>query len=409
MGGAQRPAKFAKYFPDFGWEPTVLTVKPIAYWAQDPQLLEELDGLQIVRTGSLDPQRFLAKLGFRVSRDRAWASRRTVANFVKESILPLFFVPDTKILWWPYVYHAASTLVERNNFEVLYTTSPPHSAHLVGRKLARKYDLKWVADFRDSWSGGVVVREPTRLHRKINESLQESVIRGANAVICVSEGIRQELQHSCKGSANKIYLIPNGFDEEDYPSRISGDADPQFVFCHCGSITQFSDPEPLLIVLKYLMQSESGLTEKVKFQFVGYDATGSFEDKVRKAGLQEIIQFLGHQPHRKALQYLVDANALVLIAQGPKGANFIPGKTFEYLGARKPILAITNVQDTINLLKESGSAIVLRSDEYEKIRKTIIQMVEGQYSHKMESSFARQFQRQILTGKLAGILDAIQT
>lgn len=408
MGGAQRPAKFAKYLLDFGWDPTVLTVKPIAYWAEDPQLMEELHSLKIIRTESLDPQRLLSRLRLNSSGDRGWTSSRSIPNLINESILPLFLIPDPKILWWPYVSQAARELITRHKFDAIFTTSPPHSTHLIGRKLSGKYDLKWVADFRDSWSGGVVVREPGPLHRLLNERFQASVVREANAIITVSDGIRRELQRASREEEHKIHFIPNGFDEQDYPAPASTAPHDRFVFCHCGSITHFSDPGPLLVSLKRMVQVKPELTGKILFKFVGYDATGTFEERVRNAGLDKIVEFRGHQSHRKALQYIVDADALVLIGQGPEGAHFIPGKTFEYLGAGKPILAITNVEDTIHLLKESGGATIVGIDQYEKIGETIIQMTRGRRAVRADASFVQQFRRKSLAGKLAAILDDVQ-
>lgn len=408
MGGAQRPAKFARYLPDFGWDPTVLTVKPIAYWAQDPQLLEELEGLRIVRTESLDPQRLLARLTFNSSIDRAWTSKPSIPNFINETLLPLFLVPDPKILWWPHLSKTAHALIEHQRFDVILTTSPPHSTHLLGKKLAQKYALKWVADFRDSWSGGVVVREPGALHRGLNRKFQESVVREAAAVITVSNGIRRELERVSRGNERKVHLIPNGYDDQDYPARASSAGDNRFVFCHCGAITRFSDPGPLLVSLERLLRNKPELGEKIRFQFVGYDATGTFLKRVSELRLEGVIDYLGHQPHRMALQHVMDAQALVLISQGPEGAHFVPGKTFEYLGAGKPILAITNVQDTIDLLQQTKGARIVGIDQVDKIGEAVTQIAEGRFPPKSDPSVIRQFGRKFLTGKLAEILGDIQ-
>jgi len=405
MGGTQRAVKFARYLPQFGWQPIVLTVKPIAYWAQDPSLLAKVSDIRVVRTGSFDPQRLLFLAGRHGAGTRTQAGERMrLMGFINDKILPLLLVPDSKILWRCHAVHSASSLLRMEKFDAIVSTGPPHSAHLIGRTLARRFELPWVADFRDAWSGGVVMHEPTHCHRRWQTWLQSKVLRSADAIVTVSEGIQKELQQS-EPLAGPFQLIPNGFDESDYPPRSKGGPRDRFVFCHCGSISRYSQPRPLLQALTALVKQDPAWTRRIHFNFVGYDATASFASEVRACGLEEMITVAGYRPHREALQYLVDADALLLIALGEADDPFIPGKTYEYLGAKKPVIAITNVRDTIERLQSFHWISLCSPEKIDDIGLQIIRLARGRKPRSIDGRLLTPFSRVNQTGVLARILD----
>lgn len=407
MGGTQRPAKFAKYLPNYGWQVTVLTVKPIAYWAQDASVLKELEQSRIIRTGSLDPQRVL-QICKRHKESSPGASHtgKGLLSFINETVVPLLILPDSKILWRWHAVLAASRLLRSEKFDAIFTTSPPHSVHLIGRLLAKKFSLPWVADFRDAWSGGVVVREPTPIHALLQKRLQDKVLTSANEVICVSEGIRQDLSQQY-GQEDKFHLITNGFDPEDYPVRTRKKDDGLFLFCHSGSITRFSDPAPVLQALRSLKAQQPELARRIQFIYVGYDAIGDFMSRVTEFGLEDMIRHPGYLSHREALQHLVNADALVLVACGGKEAHFIPGKTFEYLGAQKPILAVSNVADTIELLKPFPWVHFCSPDDADRLSDVIKQISQTKEKIKADSETLKIYDRAYQARQLALVLDRI--
>lgn len=411
MGGVQRPAKFAKYLPEFGWQPTVLTVKPLAYWAEDSTALSELADIRIVRTESFDPQRLLTRLrgAQTINHTASVNHNRGLMGKLNEKIVPYFLIPDSKILWRWHALRAARKLLKEERFDAIFTTSPPHSVHLIGKTLAKKFGLQWVGDFRDDWAGGVVVHERTRLHKWLNRVLQNSVLRSADAVVAVSGGIRDKLKNSIPDPQQKFFLIYNGFDAADYPKRTREKDETRFFFCHCGSITKFSNPESFLQGLQLFKQKHPQLAERLLVQFVGYDVTADFPKRVRQAGVEDLVTYHGYQPHRKALQYLVNADALLLIAKGKEGATFIPGKVFEYLGARKPILALSNVADTTEVLGNSELSVVLDWDDVAGIADEIACfMQKDRKLATTQSTIIEQFGRKRQTQQLASILDALQ-
>lgn len=406
MGGTQRPAKFAKFLPLFGWQPTVVTVKPIYYWAQDDSLLDELAHVRIVRTESFDPQRLLWRFGKRlpkVSSSESEKKGQPGFKWLNQSILPLVLVPDSKVLWHGPAFREINLILEREHFDLLYTTSPPHSVHLLGKKIAQKYRIKWVADFRDSWAKGVVVREPTRFHRFLNKQLQKTVVRLADAVVCASPGIAQALEKS------DCVVIPNGFDPDDFLIRPDLQQSAYFKFCHCGTNSEFSNPEVLFQSLVILRDRQPDVARKIRFSFIGYDANGGLDDLVGKYRLQDWVNIIGYVSHGESLTHLLSSNALVLIALGKPGSTFIPGKTFEYLAADKPILAITDVKDTRDLLSNDPLTMCLAPNHPEKIAESIVAFLRNPLKTTPgRGEFIAQFDRKKQTEKLTNLFNSLE-
>lgn len=411
MGGTQRAAKLAKYLPQFGWDVTVVTVKPIAYWAEDEQLLQELQHIRIIRTESLDPQRLLRR--WRKTKTFAADVRPSVAGsnrllaLINQKVLPFFLVPDSKILWSHPARKQVKRLLQREHYDAVFTTSPPHSVHLIGSKIAARYGLKWVADFRDEWSGGVVVHEPTPLQRWLNRRLQKSVVQKADAVISVTPGIERAMRVYDPAHDDKFHLITNGFDRDDFPDQTGQKKDERFVFCHCGSITRFSDPEPFLKGLSLAIAKYPQLRHRVRVRFVGYDAYGGFPQLVAALGLDSLVEYSGYQTHRQALQSLMYADALILIALGKKQASFIPGKTFEYIAAQKPILAISNVQDTVSFLQKLNMDVIQDEDDCERIAERIKDLVDRPEPPHIDQQLLAKYDRRNQAQQLAVILNEL--
>ena len=405
MGGVQRPAKFAKYLSSFGWKPTVITVHPIVYWAHDPGLLAELQDVDIIRSESLDPQRILAK--YRRTEQLSPNSLReksSLRNWVLEQVAPYFFVPDSKIFWRRHALQSVQTLLENESFDALYTTSPPHSVHLIGRTIAQQYGLDWVADFRDAWAQGVVVHEPTFFHRWLHRSLQRSVLQSADAIVAVSDGISGQLDG--KGEfGKKMHIIPNGFDPADFPQSVTEDA--RFTFCHSGSITAFSEPTPVLRAMQMIKQEHPHVFSRLRVVYIGLDTTGKFPQQVAEMGLADKIIHYGYQSHHHALQQVMSSQALILVALGKTEDHFIPGKTFEYLGSGKPIVAITNVRDTVHLLQKSGAAHVCHPEDIGALATAMLDLVHGRRSwFRPQREYIARFDRRRQTEQLAGILNS---
>ena len=404
LGGTQRIAKFVKYLPQFGWQPTVVTVKPIAYRALDESLMKDVEGARIIRTESLDPQRLLARLGRTTIKPTAGERRGGFGALINEKVLPFVLTPDSKILWRPFALRAVKKLLTSERFDALLTTSPPHSVHLIGKQIAHHYRLPWLADFRDNWAGSHIVHEPTVWHFRRNQYLQRRVVRSADGVTCISAATRALL--SSNESASKFHLIPNGFDAQDFAVHQREKHDG-LILCYSGTMNRFADPEPFLDALLLLKKNNPAMYEKLHTQFVGYDTLGNFQHMVDDRELDR-VQVVGHKPHAQSVGYLKNADVLLLIAKARPRDAFIPGKTFEYFGAQKPIFAISNSAPTNELLARALNATVIESFEAKKIVRHLREFLFADLNCiKIDEKFVQQFERRLQTKQLTEILNSI--
>lgn len=408
LGGTQRVAKFVKYLPQFGWQPMVVTVLPIAYWALDDSLMKDVEAAEIFRTESWDPQRLLARLGRAQIATQTPRTGGGLAAVINQKLLPRILLPDSKILWSFHALREIKRLTAGVKIDALMTTSPPHSVHLIGRRAARKHHLPWLADFRDGWAGSHIVHEPSdRLYRR-NLQLQAEVVQDADAVITCSPGIEESLSRSA-GLKKKFFLITNGYDPQDFTSGAEVQRDPDvFTLCYSGTINKWANPEKFLQALAIVLKKQPRLVSTLRVVFVGLDTLGKLTDQVRHLDLSSVVRIEGHQPHASAVTFLRRADALLLLADARVTDTFIPGKTFEYIGARRPIFAVSNSKFTNDLLKNYRHARVVETDEPQQIAERLLLFLDENWALiPFDDSFINQFDRRRQTARLAEILNSI--
>jgi glycosyltransferase involved in cell wall biosynthesis len=251
LGGAgvQRTLKFAKYLPDAGWDPTVITVNARDYWMADDSLAAELgERVRVVRTASVTGLGMLKRMAPRHA-GRPGAPRRSAAGLRRlRTLASWFLVPDAYVGWIPYAEAAGKRLLREMPFDLIYTTSSPDSAHLVGRALAREFHLPWVADFRDPWTRRLSYRPPTRWHDARQRKLERAVLEEASQITVTAEATRDDFQaRNPQITAGKVAVVTNGYDEDDFaPWADLHPAPDQMQILHAGQLNPERPAEPFL-------------------------------------------------------------------------------------------------------------------------------------------------------------------
>ncbi|MFQ5633098.1 MAG: glycosyltransferase, partial [bacterium] len=361
MGGTQRIAGFVKHLPEFCWQPTVVTVKSIAYYAYDNDLLKEIGNAKIERTGSLDPLRLAAKFQRAPATATAPISTSVSKNLLLK-VLNLFLVPDNKIPWYPFAYLRAKSLLRRTKFDAIISTGPPHSTHLIAKRLSRKFRIPWIADFRDTWANGDFQAKSTPLHSYLDAYLQKKVLRTASHITAVSEGLAQTLRASVQRAKDDFTVITNGYEEADF-RLYKKPKDKCFDVVHVGAIGNFARPELAIRTFRLFVEDALLSPQGAKLHFVGADISGELDQMVADAEMQEYIITTGYVPHHEAVKYLHKADVLLYLVSGDPNAGFIPGKTFEYMAARKPVLAISDEIEGLQLLRKTGLVYRVASND----------------------------------------------
>lgn len=404
MGGTQRIASFAEHLPKYGWQPHILTVKDIVYHAYDETPLTRLASVSITRTESLDPNRLLARfLGPTASKGNVQSGRLHFIKKIALRCINFFIVPDNKVLWTLKASKPAKLLLESKQFDCILSSGPPHSSHLFAMKLARKYRLPWVADFRDGWASGDFQPNSTWLHRKIDAYLQQKVIQSASHVITVSSGLEEAIK---KFENKKVTTITNGYDATLFQTPYEDTA--LFQILHVGSVGNFVQVDNFLQSAQ-LFKKEKG-NNAFRIRFIGADLTGKLAEKISAAGLSAVVEHAGYLSHAAVTAALQKADLLVYIVSGNPSTGFIPGKTFEYLASGRPILAIAQKIEGVQLLLQGRVTQQVNPEDVESIHKALRSFYDAYHKKqpmKLDLNFIQGFERKKLVEKLAAVLDAV--
>jgi glycosyltransferase involved in cell wall biosynthesis len=416
MGGTQRSAKFVKYLPKFNWEPIVVTVKDVHYYAHDNSLLNEINNRKIIRTESCDPLRLLARLSKTSSTNKKANQSSTrnrkskLLNLLNHFIGEWLFIPDSKVLWLPFAIKSSLSIIRKNKIPVIYSTSPPHSAHLGGLLLKWITGVKWVADFRDDWTGGESQPNPTILHTLINRLMEKFVLKFADRVIGMCDHLAENLKRkSGYLSQRKTFItIMNGYDRDDFSRLDKVPPDTRFTITHCGSISKVSDPEPFLKAIHAIFQQQPRLSNQISIQFFGTDIFGRLENLLQNLGLTQNISPIKYLPHQKALKKIMQSHLLLLTIFKKTDEEIITGKVFEYLASGKPILLVSSDGEVARIIRNLDRGIVVNSHDIASIQNVILSYFEKWQTGKLKFSDALslpQFDRENLAGKLAETFD----
>lgn len=424
-----RTAKFVKYLPSFGWNPIVLTTK-INYTENSirvdttfsPNILKNIK----VYDASAYYLFALYKLLLNITRGESqkmkflkYTGVKFISNYIlraMDKLIGQFLFPDYLIGWYPFAVQKGISIIKRRDIHMLYSTSPSPVGHLIALSLAKKYNIPWVADFRDPWAyayfGNLIW--PIKL---LDIRLEKKVLVSANRIVITLPKIIDEIKALRKEfDSTQCFVILNGYDEEDFKD-ISPHIFKQFTIVYTGRLHESRrSPYHLFAALNSIFQEQPDLKSKIKVVFIG-DKHPFMLGLVKKYKLEGCVEMLGYLEHKKALSYICGASVLFLLTEETKdtevpfqGKDVIPAKLYEYLRARKPILALVpEDSDCAHIIQDTHSGIVVEPIDYQKAKKVILDMYEkyerGQLRLKSNNSLIQQYERKILTGSLAKIFN----
>jgi glycosyltransferase involved in cell wall biosynthesis len=397
--GVLRTLKYSCYLPEYGWRVSVITLQPSAYTVRDPQLENQIPAnVRVVRTPYLNTQRHLSIRG------------------IYPAILAL---PDRWIGWWPWAVAAGRRLLREDPADLIYSTSPQATAHLIAMRLASTHKLPWVTDFRDPWiEYPPEIGAPAgRIFVALNRYLERRVIERCDHVVASTSYIRDVMRlRYPKVPSDKITAILNGYDEADFiESDISNDTRSRdLLIVHAGNINpEFRDPRPLLRALRLAADRGSIRLDQVRLRFIGggpFSGSPEMRAAVVDNGLVEQVEFLDRVPYKQALQELRQADLLLLLQASEDTTGLVPAKLYEYLRAQKPVLALVwpGTSGDILAVTDGGWAIDPRQPE------ALIAAIANIYqawcseslkAHCADLSLLRRFDRKVLAGELAVVFD----
>lgn len=269
-------------------------------------------------------------------------------------------IPDHESGWLMPAVATGLTACWSRRPDVLYSSAPPWTGQLVAGTLARLMRCPWVADFRDPWSRAPWREDRFRFAMRAAAFLERRVVRGADHIIFVARGNRDDFAASYGPRiASKFHVVSNGcdpaeFDTRERPGAVESD---RFVLLHAGSLYAGRTPVPLLRAVAAAIQR--GLIDRDRFRlrFLGTVAIQSTDLVAarRSLGLEDVVEFLPRVPRDESLRAMMAASALLLLQPGHTVS--VPGKLYEYLAAGRPILAIAEEGEVAEIVRQSGGGI----------------------------------------------------
>lgn len=409
--GVQRPLKFCKYLQKFGYGPVVLTCGNMSWKSLDKELYEsEVSGKIDVR--ETNAVRF-------ESIGEPWLGQ----YFFKKLVLKLetlFF--EDRMDWAISTKAEALRIVREEGIDLVCTSGPPHSVHMVGSFLKKQTGIPWVMDLRDPIveyvypeSISLLSRWTDILRKKVVISaFEKKWIDQADAVISVTQPLCDDLRKTYPGLSDRFHTITNGFDEDDFVDipALRDDKD-KFTMLYTGRFWVEQTPSYFLKGLELALQNKPELKQYLSVIFIGGDYSVEQKKMLNEPQLAGVVHYLGAKTHSEALSYQMgsDVNILIISTSVKDGGGGIfTGKIFEYVRAGRPILAIVPKGVARDLVVDNKLGVSVDHDDHKGIADAVCLLYDRWKSGSLTCADApadvrARYSRENLTGELASIFD----
>lgn len=378
--GAQRPAKFAKYLPEFGWSPVVLSAPVPPKAPLDTALEAEVSHIPVYRA----------------------------------DLTRIPGIRDRTVCWLPAAWRALLSLHKQHAIDAIYVTGGPFLSFLLPWRLRRRGGPPYVLDFRDPWTLNPYTRSRTTKGRILHHFFQlaeRKTIAGAHKVITVSEMMTQDLAAAYpQEPKSKFATIYNGYDDDDLTDCTPVVTEPgtwNLVYMGTAALPHYPF-DAVFLAISDLVRNRPDLAARFRLHLVGHVAE-EYRRRIHSLGIASQVKVVGFLPHRWALQALAAGDASLLVIQAPTdsdGARYdVSGKLFHYLQVRKPVLATVPPGGEARRLLERAGLLVDLGLAPAEMSAVLTRMITQENQLKPDLGFVQQFSRRIQAGQLARLLD----
>ncbi|RLD88479.1 MAG: glycosyl transferase family 1, partial [Bacteroidetes bacterium] len=415
--GVQRWLKFVKYFREFGWEPVIYTPENPEGPVEDYTLFNDIPkNIEVIKKPIKEPYRFYKKLTGK-SKDQKIQTAFLSESVSKSSVLENlsvwirgnFFIPDARKSWIKPSVSYLSSYLQKNDIDVIVTTGPPHSMHMIGYYLNKKLNIAWLADFRDPWTN-IDYYDQLKLTKRadrIHHKLEKKILLNANAITVISPGMITDFKDKVD---REYHFIPNGYDEEDIKAGIKTGKYEKFTLSHIGSLTKTRNPKNLWNVLREMISEDEQFSADLEIRNIG-KIDFNVVESLKEVGLEKYLTTINYLPHNEVIIEQKKASLLLLLINDTPNAKLIlTGKLFEYLVSGTPVLCIGPPDgDAAQITRKTNCGRVFDFKDENNLKKYIAasykKFKEGELT--VKCSDVQQYERRILTEKIASVLSGI--
>ena len=409
--GVQRWMYFAKHLVENGIEPIVVTISPenAAYSTFDESLVKQVEhiethhttgGFQILKfysflkSGNTKKQIPVGDIG-----DKKKSKFDKLSAYIRAN----YFIPDARVGWNKKAIPEIEKIIKKEKIDFIITTGPPHSTHLIGLEIKNKYNLKWVADFRDPWTEvyyNNLFKRTKRADLK-DKSLEKTVLNKADLVLTVGPSMRKMLTHKLLNNESKVHAILNGFDEEKL-SFIQGKRYQEFTIAHIGIWTLQQANTEIVSALKQIASENKDW--QIRFVLVGNIHPEIIQNLQNIPNL--IVDHRGKVSHQDALQEMMNADLLLNCqADIPNSKLIISGKHMEYLATGNNMIVIGNKEgDAAELMKGNEKTRMISPKDVQELKNSIIYFYQLERKTPLYNLEMNQYSRKSTAKELADLL-----
>ena len=408
-GGVQRWLKTTKYLREYGWEPIIFTtengeasVTDESSFKQIPENIEthrvpiwEPFGVYKKITGKKKDEKLVPGT---VSEKRPSATQK-LAVWVRGNI----FIPDARRFWINPSVKYLDHYLKENKVDAIVSTGPPHTTHLIAMKVAKKFHIPWLADFRDPWTNIdfydklMLTNWADQKHKR----LELEVLNRANKVVTVSWSWAQDFQ---KISGKMPMVITNGYDPEDFTNAGQVTLDQKFTITHAGSLNDDRNPHVLWEALQELCMEDDAFRSDLEIKMIG-QMSGVALVEAQDKGLQTNLNLINSIPHAAVIKTLITSQVLLLpLNDTPNIDGVVPGKLYEYIGALRPILCIGKTTgDSAKIIEETAAGKIADFHDKKAVKSILKEYYQAYKAGNLtvHSKNYEKYSRKLLAGQIA--------
>jgi glycosyltransferase involved in cell wall biosynthesis len=405
-----RISGLAEYLPEFGWQPITLTT-PLG---EDPDSRfgppnDFKDRQRVIETYGYNPKEEIglrAKKKFSLTSRESFGYVRPFVRFLYKRYLEIIRYPDEEKGWRPFAVEVADEFVQKESVDAMLSSSPPVTTHFIAKELKSKHKIPWVADFRDLWTQNHDYQYSS-LRKVFERRLEVKTMSTADALVTVSELWAEKLRMLHR---TKAYAINNGFDPHEM-SNGKADLTSKFTITYTGQIYTKQDPSKILLALKDLISHGVIDPKDVDARFYG-PKNRILGKKIEQRQLSAIVRQHGITPRKVCFEKQRESQVLLLFKwEDQRERGWHSGKIFEYLAARRPILATGGASDVITeLLNETnaGGDAHTVEDVKKALKKWYTEYkVSGKVSYQGNVEKINNYSYRKMAGKFAEVLNIV--